>query len=451
MRKRNVERPEFCRAQNIGCGRQAGGAAQLSAPPGLNPVEREKIVQSAALAWCNMGAVKKGDSMYKVKTLNNISVKGLDRFSREHFQLGGDLPDPDAILVRSQKLTLADITPSLRAVGRAGAGVNNIPVAEYTAKGVVVFNTPGANANAVKELVMAGLLLSQRGIVQGMAYVDGLGDYTDKAELNQQVEAAKKQFKGGELKGKTLGILGLGAIGSMVAEMALQMGMTVLGYDPALSVDAAWRLSSQVKKVDSMQALFARADLITLHIPALASTTGIINAETLANFKPGAVLLNFAREELVNNIDLLAALESGHIAQYISDFPTPTLIGKPGVSATPHLGASTEEAEENCAVMVADQMIDFLENGNIRNSVNFPNLTLERTQGYRLALANRNVPRILGSVLSILADRNINVIDMLNKSREEVAYNLIDVEAEPTEELVRAIEGIEGVINVKVF
>ena len=365
--------------------------------------------------------------------------------------MDGALPDPDAILVRSQKLTLADVTPSLRAVGRAGAGVNNIPVLEYTQRGIVVFNTPGANANAVKELVLAGLLLSQRGIIQGIAYVDGLGDYTDKAALNQLVEAAKKQFKGGELKGKTLGILGLGAIGSMVAEMALQMDMNVLGYDPALSVDAAWRLSSRVQKVDSMQALFARADMISLHIPALEATTGIINAETLATFKPGAVLLNFAREELVNNLDLLAALESGQIGQYISDFPTPSLIGKPGVLATPHLGASTEEAEENCAVMVADQIIDFLENGNIRNSVNFPNLTLERSNGYRIALANRNVPRILGSVLSILADRNINVIDMLNKSREDVAYNLIDVEVEPTEDLVRAIEKIDGVINVRVF
>jgi D-3-phosphoglycerate dehydrogenase len=329
--------------------------------------------------------------------------------------------------------------------------VNNIPVTAYTNRGVVVFNTPGANANAVKELVLAGLLLSQRGIIQGMTFVDGLAEIADKGELNRQVEANKKAFKGAELKGKTLGILGLGAIGSMVADLALQMGMQVLGYDPALSVDAAWRLSSQVQKVDNMQALFARADLVSLHIPALESTRGIINAETLGYFKAGAVLLNFAREELVNNVDLLAALESGQLRQYISDFPTPVLIGRPGVLSTPHLGASTAEAEENCAVMVADQLIDFLENGNIRNSVNFPNLVLERTQGYRIALANRNVPRILGSVLSILADRNINVIDMLNKSRDDVAYNLIDVEGEPTADLVRDIEKIEGVINVRVF
>ena len=361
------------------------------------------------------------------------------------------MADPDAILVRSQQLTESDITPSLRAVGRAGAGVNNIPVGAYTSRGIVVFNTPGANANAVKELVMAGLLLSRRGIIQGMAFVDGLGELTDKAELNIRVEAGKKQFKGSELKGKTLGVLGLGAIGSMVADMALQMGMNVLGYDPALSVDAAWRLSSQVQKMDNMQALFARTDMLTLHIPALDATRGIINAETLAYCKPGTVLLNFAREELVNNTDLLAALASGQLSQYISDFPTPALIGQAGVMATPHLGASTAEAEENCAMMVADQVKDFLENGNIHNSVNFPNLVLERTNGYRLALANRNVPRILGSVLSILADRNINVIDMLNKSREDVAYNLIDVEVEPTPDLVRDIEKIEGVINVRVF
>lgn len=389
--------------------------------------------------------------MYKIKTLNNISPRGLERFPVASFSLGTKVDDPDAILVRSHPLTTEDITPSLRAVGRAGAGVNNIPVTDYTSRGVVVFNTPGANANAVKELVLAGLLLSQRGIIDGLAFVESLADITDKGELNRHVEANKKVFKGAELKGKTLGILGLGAIGSMVADLALQMGMQVLGYDPALSVDAAWRLSSQVKKVDNMQALFTRADLVSLHIPALESTRGIINAETLGYFKAGAVLLNFAREELVNNSDLLAALKSGHLKQYVCDFPTLELIGKPGVLSTPHLGASTAEAEENCAVMVADQLIDFLENGNIRNSVNFPNLVLERTQGYRIALANRNVPRILGSVLSILADRNINVIDMLNKSRDDVAYNLIDVEVEPLADLVRDIEKIEGVINVRVF
>jgi len=390
--------------------------------------------------------------MYRIRTLNNISEKGLARLPADHYEVSGEMSDPDAILVRSHQLTPEDAVPSLRAVGRAGAGVNNIPVADFTDKGIVVFNTPGANANAVKELVMAGLLLSCRGIIPGIEYVNTLADHADKAELNTLVEASKKQYKGTELKGKTLGVLGLGAIGSMVADMALQMEMNVLGYDPALSVEAAWRLSSRVEKMDNMQALFAKSDIVTLHVPALDSTKGMINAETLAQFRDGAVLLNFSREQIVDSDAIGAALDSGKISQYISDFPTPGLIGKPGVISTPHLGASTEEAEENCAVMVADQVRDFLENGNIKNSVNFPALSLERTEGcYRIALANKNVPRILGSVLSILADRNINVVDMLNKSRDDVAYNLIDIETVPDDELVQAIVGIEGVINVRIF
>ena len=390
--------------------------------------------------------------MYRIRTLNNISDKGLTRLPADHYEVSGEMSDPDAILVRSHQLTPEDATSSLRAVGRAGAGVNNIPVADYTDKGIVVFNTPGANANAVKELVMAGLLLSCRGIIPGIEYVNTLADHTDKAELNTLVEARKKQYKGAELKGKTLGVLGLGAIGSMVADMALQMEMNVLGYDPALSVEAAWRLSSRVEKMENMQSLFARSDIVTLHVPALDSTKGMINGETLAQFRDGAVLLNFSREQIVDGDAIGAAIDSGKISQYISDFPAPGLIGKPGVISTPHLGASTEEAEENCAVMVADQVRDFLENGNIKNSVNFPALSLERTEGcYRIALANKNVPRILGSVLSILADRNINVVDMLNKSRDDVAYNLIDIETVPDEELVQAIVSIEGVINVRIF
>ena len=390
--------------------------------------------------------------MYRIRTLNNISDKGLTRLPADHYEVSGEMSDPDAILVRSHQLTPEDATSSLRAVGRAGAGVNNIPVADFTDKGIVVFNTPGANANAVKELVMAGLLLSCRGIIPGIEYVNTLADHTDKAELNTLVEASKKQYKGSELKGKTLGVLGLGAIGSMVADMALQMEMNVLGYDPALSVEAAWRLSSRVEKMENMQSLFARSDIVTLHVPALDSTKGMINGETLAQFRDGAVLLNFSREQIVDGDAIGAAIDSGKISQYISDFPAPGLIGKPGVISTPHLGASTEEAEENCAVMVADQVRDFLENGNIKNSVNFPALSLERTEGcYRIALANKNVPRILGSVLSILADRNINVVDMLNKSRDDVAYNLIDIETVPDEELVQAIVSIEGVINVRIF
>ncbi len=390
--------------------------------------------------------------MHKIRTINNISEKGLSRFPADNSELGDDIADPEVILVRSQQLTDDDAVPSLRAVGRAGAGVNNIPVADYTDRGIVVFNTPGANANAVKELVMVGLLLSCRGIIPGIEYVNSLGEHSDKAELNKLVESSKKQYKGRELKGKTLGVLGLGAIGSMVADMALQMEMNVVGYDPVLSVEAAWRLSSRVGKMESLQMLFSRSDIISLHVPALDATRGMIDSEALSQFRDGAVLLNFAREEIVNKDDISEALDSGKISQYISDFPTPGLIGKPGVVSTPHLGASTEEAEENCAMMVADQVRDFLENGNIKNSVNFPSLSLERTAGcFRIAMANRNVPRILGSVLSILADRDINVVDMLNKSREDVAYNLIDIETEPSEGLLEEILAIEGVINVRVF
>ena len=389
--------------------------------------------------------------MYRVKILNNISKKGLSRFPDEHYRLETDLVDPDAILLRSHKMQPKDATASLCAVGRAGAGVNNIPVDDYTEKGIVVFNTPGANANAVKELVMVGLLLSSRGILQGVEYVNSLDACQNKAELNKLVESRKKQYKGSELKGKTLGILGLGSIGSMVANMALQMEMRVLGYDPALSVEAAWRLSSQVQKMDNMPALFAKSDIITLHVPALESTLGMINREVLRYCKDGAVLLNFSRGEIIHNADVVSALTAGKISQYISDFPTPSMIGLQGVIAMPHLGASTTEAEENCAMMVADQVRDFLENGNIKNSVNFPNLLLERTAGYRIALANKNVPRILGSVLSILADRNINVIDMLNKSRDNIAYNLIDIASEATPDLLRDIRAIEGVINVRAF
>jgi D-3-phosphoglycerate dehydrogenase / 2-oxoglutarate reductase len=390
--------------------------------------------------------------MHKIRTINNISEKGLSRFPADDYELGDAIADPEAILVRSQQLTDADAVPSLRAVGRAGAGVNNIPVADYTDKGIVVFNTPGANANAVKELVMLGLLLSCRGIIPGIEYVNTLGEHSDKAELNKLVESSKKQYKGRELKGKTLGVLGLGAIGSMVADMALQMEMNVVGYDPVLSVEAAWRLSSKVEKMENLQMLFSRSDIISLHVPALDATRGMINSEALSQFKDGAVLLNFAREEIVDKEAISEALDSGKISQYISDFPTPGLIGKPGVISTPHLGASTEEAEENCAIMVADQVRDFLENGNIKNSVNFPALSLERTAGcYRIAMANKNVPRILSSVLSILADRNINVVDMLNKSREDVAYNLIDIQAEPSLELLEEVLAIDGVINVRVF
>ena len=388
--------------------------------------------------------------MFQIRTLNNISDKGLSKFDPADYNLGDDIAAPEAILLRSHKLTVEESGDALLAVGRAGAGVNNIPVTELSDRGVVVFNTPGANANAVKELVMAGLLLSQRGIVQGIDYVNQLDANQEKSALNAQIEAAKKQFKGGELNGRTLGIVGLGAIGSMVADMALGLGMRVLGYDPALSVEAAWRLSSQVQRMENMAALLAKSDLVSLHVPALPETEGLIDAEQLALMQPGAVLLNFARGELVVPSAIRQAIEAGQLSQYISDFPTPELLGIDGVIATPHLGASTDEAEENCAMMVADQVIDFLANGNIKNSVNSPAVNLERSQtGCRIAIVNRNVPRLLGSVLSILADRNINVIDMINKSRDELAYNLIDIEASPVEELADVLREVDDVISVR--
>lgn len=390
--------------------------------------------------------------MYQVLTLNNIAEKGLQQFKPDRFELSESHSQPEAILLRSYKLTEAHATEGLLAVGRAGAGVNNIPVADYTNKGIVVFNTPGANANAVKELVVAGMLMSQRGVVQGIEFVSQLGQQEDKATLNAEVEAGKKAFKGSELKGRTLGVLGLGAIGSMVADVALALGMEVLGYDPALSVDAAWRLSSRVQRMASVEALFAKSDLITLHVPALPATSGLVNQDLLAEVRPGTVLLNFARGEIVNTEAVKDALENGQLSHYISDFPDPLLFGVKGAIATPHLGASTDEAEENCAVMAADQLIDFLNNGNIKNSVNFPNLYLERSPvGTRIALSNRNVPRILGQVLSILADQNINVIDMINKSRDEIAYNLIDVESEPSASLLASLAAVEDVINVRLL
>ena len=389
--------------------------------------------------------------MYKVLTLNQISVKGLDKLPRDNYEIASEFSSPDAVLLRSHKLQAENISPSILAIARAGAGVNNIPVATCTEMGVPVFNTPGANANAVKELIISALCLGSRGIVQGMDYVNTLGAMTDSAQMSKLLEKEKKRFKGNELAGKTLGIVGLGAIGSMVADTALSLGMNVAGYDPALSVDAAWRLSSEVKKVDNLTSLVSRADYITLHLPVLDATRGLVNKELLASFKKEACLLNFAREEIVDSDAIADALAAGALRGYIADFPTPRLIAQPSAFLMPHIGASTDEAEENCAVMAANQLRDFLENGNIKNSVNFPALFMERNGGVRIAISNRNVPKMLGNILSLLADENINVLDMINKSREDVAYNLIDVESVPSESALKKIMDVEGVINVRVL
>ena len=390
--------------------------------------------------------------MYKVRTYNQISVKGLDRFPRQAYEVGSDIGQPDAFLLRSQKLQDVEVPKSLLAAARAGAGVNNVPVAQYSKQGIVVFNTPGANANAVKELVMAGMLLATRGILPGMAYVNSLTAMSDAAEMAALLEKEKTRFAGGEIKGKTLGIVGLGAIGSMVADMALAMGMKVVGFDPALSIDAAWRLSSEVSRMENLQSLLTRADYISLHVPAMDATHHWINDDALGLVKTGAVLLNFARETIVDSAAVKRSLDKGKLGKYVCDFPEPALLGHAKVIATPHIGASTEESEENCAVMAANQLMDYLENGNIVNSVNFPNVNMGRTAGTtRITFSNDNVSGVLGDVLSVLAEKKVNVIDMMNKSRGELAFNIIDVETAPGDHVVTAIEAVAHVIRVRVI
>lgn len=393
--------------------------------------------------------------MHRIQTFNAISAKGLTRFPQTSYEVGPEVNDPDAILLRSHKLDPAVISKELKAVARAGAGVNNVPVQQCTEQGVVVFNTPGANANAVKELVLCGLLLASRGIVPGIAYANSQQTVTDYAELSTLMEQNKKRFAGSEIAGKTLGVVGLGAIGSLVAEMAISLGMEVQGFDPALSVDAAWRLPSQVRRIENLSTLVASSDFITLHLPVLDSTRNLIDAAMFSVMRQDTCLLNFARDEIVDSEALIAALDQKKLRCYVSDFPRPELMGRDDVISMPHIGASTAEAEENCAVMAANQLIDFLENGNIRNSVNFPALALDRAEsaeaGTRLAVSNKNVPKMLGQILSVLADQNINVIDMLNKSRDEIAYNLIDLESVPSESALQAIADIEDVIKVTVL
>lgn len=389
--------------------------------------------------------------MFKIRTYNKISTTGTSRLPQGRYEIGDQVENPDAILVRSADLHKIPVNPELKAVARAGAGTNNVPVTELSKHGIVVFNAPGANANAVKELVAAALLLASRGIVEGISFVNSLSPEMPVAEMGALLEKEKKRFAGNELRGKTLGVVGLGAIGSKVARLGLGLGMEVIGFDPALSVEAAWRLPSEVRRMENLGALFARADFISLHLPVLESTRHLVNAESSTGFRKGACLLNFARDEIVDVEAVLQALDAGRLARYITDFPHPRLIGRKDVILMPHIGASTEEAEENCAMMAADQLRAFLEHGNIRNSVNFPGLELERTGGCRLAVTNRNVPGMLGNVLSILAGAGINVVDMLNRSRDNIAYNLIDVEGAPSEQVIAQLSGVEGVVNVRLI
>ncbi|MBE9548162.1 MAG: phosphoglycerate dehydrogenase [Proteobacteria bacterium] len=390
--------------------------------------------------------------MFKIRTFNKISNQGLSRFPAEKYTVADDISQPDAILLRSQKLHQEVLPDSVVAVARAGAGTNNIPVDDYSNKGIVVFNTPGANANAVKELVISSLLLSSRGIIQGHDFVATLGHISDADEMSKLLEKEKKRFAGKELYGKTLGIVGLGAIGSMVADIALALGMDVVGFDPALSVEAAWKLPGRVRRMESLEDLLGEVDFLTLHVPAIPATQHMINAETLELMKSDAAIMNFARGAIVDPEAIVAALDINKLRQYICDFPEPCLIGHEKVIAVPHIGASTAEAEENCAIMAVNQLRDFLENGNIQNSVNFPQTSMSRGgSACRITFTNKNVPGVLGHLLSVFADKNLNVIDIVNKSRDDVAYNIIDLDEHPNDEVIELIKSVEHVINLRLI
>ena len=389
--------------------------------------------------------------MCRIKTYNTISTKGLDRFERDRYEVGQDIAHPDALLLRSHKLQESEIPASVTAIARAGAGVNNIPTALCSERGIPVFNTPGANANAVKELVAAAMLLASRDIVGGITFAQSQDPSMTASDMNALMEREKKRFAGAELAGKTLGVVGLGAIGSLVARLGLDFGMDVVGFDPALSVEAAWRLPSEVQRMENVQSLVGRSDFVSLHLPVLDSTRGLVNAEMLSHFKKGSCLLNFAREEIVSTEAVVEALDSGRLRRYVADFPSPLLLGRSDTLLMPHIGASTAEAEENCAVMAANQLRAFLEHGNIRNSVNFPAIELERTTEYRITIANLNEPGMLSHILTLIGDDGLNVADLLNKSVGDIAYNIIDLDELPQEALLDKIEGLEGVINLRLI
>ena len=383
----------------------------------------------------------------RVLTLNAISSMGLARFPKERYQVGGKIEHPDAILVRSQDMHAMTIPACVRTIGRAGAGVNNIPVDQLSQRGMPVFNAPGANANAVKELVIAGLLIAARNLVPALHFVHGLkGD--DKA-LHKLVEDGKKQFAGAELPGRTLGVIGLGKIGSLVADAAIKLGLNVLGYDPEITVDAAWSLPSQVRKAHSIEEVVKAADFVTVHVPLLDVTRNLIDAKRVRLMKKGTILLNFAREGIVSNDAVLEGLAGKYLHYYMCDFPAEKLAGHPRVVALPHLGASTSEAEDNCAVMVVDQVRDFLENGNILNAVNFPDVMMPRESPYRVSIVNANVPNMLGQISTAMAKSGLNIHNMLNKSKGEMAYTLVDVDSKVPDGAIEQIGRIQGVLAVR--
>lgn len=386
--------------------------------------------------------------MYRIQTLNNISPLGLDRLPRDLYEVASELANPDAIMLRSHNMHDMDIADSVRAIGRAGAGVNNIPVDKMSERGVPVFNAPGANANAVKELVLAGLFLASRNIVHAWDYVQKL-EGSDE-ELHKQVEAGKKKFKGMELPGRTLGVIGLGAIGVQVANAARDLGMNVLGYDPQITVSNAWRLHAGVDQALSVDELLARCEFVSMHVPLVEGTKGLINEQRIKVMRKNAVLLNFSRDAIVDEAAVLAALDSGHLGSYVCDFPTKASKNHPKVVALPHLGASTDEAEDNCAVMVANQLRDYLEIGNIRNSVNFPEAIMPPTDdAHRICVVNENVPNMVGQISSTLARHELNIADLLNKSKGNIAYTLVDVDTPVDDAALEELRAIDGVLSVR--
>jgi D-3-phosphoglycerate dehydrogenase len=385
----------------------------------------------------------------QILVLNKIASVGTKRLPVETYEVGAEVVKPDAILVRSAKMHDMEIPASVQAIGRAGAGTNNIPITDMSKRGVVVFNTPGANANAVKELVLAGMLMAARNIGPAMKFVESLQG--DDATLSKVVEDGKKNFVGIEIPGRTLGIVGLGAVGGMVADTALKLGMKVLGYDPEITVDAAWRLSSEVKRVLSVDELIKHSDFITLHVPLIDATRHLINAERIEMMKHGAVLINFAREGVIDEQAVIDGLDSKKLRAYVCDFPTARMKAHLGVVALPHLGASTQEAEDNCAMMVVDQVREFLENGNISNSVNFPAVHMPREAAHRVAVASANIPNMVGQISTAMADAGINIHNMVNKSRGDIAYTMLDLDSPAPETALSKIKAIEGVMNVRLL
>ena len=385
--------------------------------------------------------------IFRVHTLNQISAKGLNLFAENRYTIGAQVTEPDAILVRSHNMLEMDIPESVLAIGRAGAGTNNVPVQDMNVRGIPVFNAPGANANAVKELVLSGMLLAARNLIPAIHFAENLKG--SSSTLHKLAEKGKKQFSGVELPGRTLGIIGLGAIGRLVADAAIGLGMRVTGYDPEITVDAAWNLSSEVKKSLNIENLLQHSNFVTLHVPLLDATRHLINDKQVRNMKKGMILLNFSRDGIVDEDAVLTGIESGIIKYYVCDFPSQKLQHHPAVITMPHLGASTLEAEENCSIMVVKQTIDYLENGNITNTVNFPNLTIERESPYRIAVANSNMPNMLGQISTSMAKAGLNIRNMGNKSRGEMAYTLVDVDSPVPQEAIEKLGLIPGVLMVR--